>query len=546
MATPLIAHIVIIVSSLALLFFDVLHISQQVGNSLIISLLFIISLLLAVWYSGLFQSWFSQYGKWIVLFLSSFLAQLIVITLGGVKSPFFILLHLCVIEISFLFGSIIARTFFITSFLMLVFHIAYIIPARNEFLADPVTFLFLFASYGVMGLFSQVLSSLYHRNDTTLKLLNQQVSLDETVLQEVQEMVLVTDKNFRIVSVNEVVEQILQKSSSELLNQDLFTILFIKDEAGKMFNSDKRYTQKLFTEKEPVRFTNLLFLPLTGEASRKVNMKITPVVDISGQIEQLCFFVSDVSRKNTEIDEHHDLQEAWIKYQAQLEDIKKRLREQKLYDLHARFLLLTYREEDITISRSLQDHPVRAVNVLFDLATITKQIVLKELEYAKLFGVRFSYSYANFAKEDIQPLLASSKAELSLDSYTGPFFTITGDIKKIGIIIQELLHIGCMLTHTHPEPNIRVIMERGNKEQVYINIHIPSMPLTPTQQESIFQMYYPSLFTSTSSYLSSGLEGFIVKKLVEHLNIPLKMHYFAEKSELVFTLSFSRNIRTLS
>lgn len=112
----------IIVSSLLAIVVDTFIVSPDTRNMVIVSTSGgVFTLLCANYFSSL--NFINKFGKPALFFTCSLLIQMLVLILGGVRSPFFIFLHLFLIGTSFMFGITLSVMFLITSMFALLFQI---------------------------------------------------------------------------------------------------------------------------------------------------------------------------------------------------------------------------------------------------------------------------------------------------------------------------------------------------------------------------------------------------------------------------------------
>src|SRR5579859_1905452 len=205
-----------ILSSLYVLFLDYIASSTR---SLQKALILPIVILLFALYRIPKISWkdfLNNHEKWIFLFWGTALVQMLVLATGGLHSPFLILIHLFMIGLCFIFSFWAALFFLVTSFIVIFLDIAFHQNIVSVFLDDPSTLILQVVSLISIIPIAYVVSQKYHVKDWLSSVLRKKVLTDETILESLHELIIVTDSNLRILSVNDAVERTLRQSRSEL------------------------------------------------------------------------------------------------------------------------------------------------------------------------------------------------------------------------------------------------------------------------------------------------------------------------------------------
>ena len=176
--------------------------------------------------------------RWFLLFLTSFIVQMLVASTGGLSSPFFILFHLTAFGIDLLISSTTSLLFLASSALVLVGSMFLDGSTQSLWLQDPAaTILYIISFLSVVPLVL-LLTRNYNLKDTIVTLLTNQVKVDENILAELNELVFITDRNGNILAVNDAVEETLLKAGEELLHRPLFSVLFLRDKDGTVINQE--------------------------------------------------------------------------------------------------------------------------------------------------------------------------------------------------------------------------------------------------------------------------------------------------------------------
>lgn len=531
MQTMLPVLIVFFVSSIGLLFITYFHASESVIYQSTTILLGIMLLLLNS--QKLFRKQFIKERKMILLFFGNILVQFIILSTGGLYSPFFVLYHLCTILIGFFFNSVFALLFIAFTILNISFHVLFNESIKQMTLNDPITALLYAVSFITIAPLAHLLATHYHGRDSLLEVATNQVKVDEAILADLSELVFVTDLDLTVLSLNDAAERALQRTRSEVLNQPLLESLFIKDKTGAMLTPQTIPVADIL-EKKTSFLINDVLLPVTALPLRKLTLQIKPIPNIDGTIEQLSFIFSiDTINQNKASYQH--IEEAQIKQEAKIEDLKKRLKLQGLTDFEKRLQLIAKAQEDILAVLFIEQQGIESKKTPIDIAMLSKQTVNMKQDFASAFKVPLTFSLVNFGTNDIAPLV-TKVFPITPEQFTGPFFTANCDVKYTSLGIQKLLEVALILASKEPSPQTTLSVELEGSSAVLVRITTSSPLLTAQEQTELFVQQYGSLRTKTNLELGSGLEGYLVKTIMHYLNIPLQTTYDSSARQTIFTL----------
>lgn len=459
-----------------------------------------------------------------LLFISS-LVQVWVLSSGGIRSPFLILLHLSAVALAFLINLSSSISFLLSSLVTLGLYIVLNQNAKLFFSEDPGTSLLYFSSFLVIVPLSMLISRNYHLKDKVLNLVKRQLKLQEiqheTVLKGISELVLVLDRNLNILSVNEAVERELSISETALIRRPVFEVLFLKNKAGQMVDAQYLSIDRVLAENSTRIINGLLLVNRNKSFPKPVNVQVRPVTNLEGAVDQVTIVISDAVNNYLEKEQKHPgLEAARIKQQAMVEDLKKRLTEAKFPDLKTRLDLIWKVNEDLINSIELEDHIFEQHHILIDIAQLCQKVVLYESEFAKSLGVGLSFRVLNFGPEDIEPLIPKG-FQISPFKLTGPFFTVPIDIKWMDLLLQKLLDLVILLTSSIKDPKVSLNLDREGKEFLIITITSNFIFPETVPEQDIINKDFSSLGNTTNLKFGSGLEGFIAKTISTYLNIPI-------------------------
>ena len=530
----LIAFITIAASSIYVLFLDHLLLSPRSLQKILVIPIIIIGL--AVYYAvkrstKLLQT---KYDKWLFLFGCTAFIQLLILASGGFQSPFLILIHLFMISISFFLSFTVAIIFLLSSFLVVLVDMSFYHGVIQTLINDPTTILLQVVSLIVIIPLAYLISQQYHAKDIVSRLLKLKVATNEFILNNVSDMVIVTNNDFAILSVNAAAEHILQQSRSELLDKPLFNVLLLKDGYGKLVTQETLFPDgKIPTNSKEKTF----FLMKTNISQRAVNLSVQPVKVPDRKSKQITFIIryNNMSKDDLAV----TLDKARGKYEALLQSIKKKIHGQQLSETQTNLFLLEKIENDTYMVQLLNNYVPKATVPKIDIAQLCKQIVLNNQTFAHTFNVAEDFALHNFGMHDIEPLIVKN-FPIKPEQLTGPFFTMACDVQQVEFAIKKLLDLSVFLASSEKKPKVILSVQRTTAHFI-IKVTASCSKLTEKEERELLLPYYGNLSDKTNVHLGSGLEGYLVKKIAEQLGITLHISQQQKPvNQILFTLKLPK------
>lgn len=524
----IITAVILTCSAICVLFLDTRFVLIDYVQEIIIATIFY---LLTVW--GLYKveigrRFLHGIGKWVLLGSSASIVLLLIISTGGIFSPLFILLYIYILLIGFVFDFKISMIFVLFSVVVLVFGLFTHTYMWELLIEDPGVSILLVASFVTILPISYIFSHKYHGKDSLFKVLNKEISVEDSIISTLSELVFITDQGFKIISINDVVEEVLHKSRVEVVNKPLFDILYIKTKDGSLV------TQKSITDLQNGQdsfysILNASLIALDG-TTRKVNVLVRPIMDLEGKLSQLSFIVSNATQPGKNKQTDFLFEGVRAKHNAALEDLKQRLHGPGLEHLQRRLLVVAKSEEDLLLLAALQSNSLPDKTSRIDTAELIKEIVTREQEYASTFTKSVTFSLAQM------PETESSHKPFS----TGRYFTIQCNIGLFEMLIEKIIDVAILIS-VPGEVEISVKVERLD-EGIQISVRSNTAKITDENKDLLFQEQYGSLFESTNLRFGSGVEGYIAQKIAENLGLSLTVS--VESSSLtVFKLHIPHNLQ---
>ena len=491
-------------------------------------------ILLIVLYYAAKNSWkiFSDhYNLPIALFAVTVFLQLLIISTGGISSPFLILIHLFMVTISFLFSFPIAIMFLISSFIVIFVDLSFYQNVFTTLMEDPSTILLQVVSLIAIIPIAYLVSRHYHQKDILFSFLKSKIATDEAIFRTLREMIIVTDPNLHIISINDAATKNLQKSRSELLDKPLFDVLLLKDTNGRLL------TQKgIFpggnTQKPPQKLFETYTLIQSPIRQQEVTLHVQAMKHLSDTVNQLSFIISFPHTEDNSLTV--TLEEARARYDALVQGIKKKIATAQTNDLQTDMLLLEKIEQDTYTVHTLTELFQKKNIARIDLAKLCKQTVAHNQDFAKALNVSTNFSLEDFGMKDIEPLTVKNYP-VTPEQLTGPFFTVSCDVRQVELAIKKLFDIAILLASSTTNPKVTLSIKRQKQTAIEVNITGSCVELDKKMLEDLFVPYYGKLAPQTLQ-MGSGLEGYLVKQITDKLNIPLHVDY---KKTPEATISFT-------
>lgn len=523
----------------------ILNYFQVSTNTLQQIIAFLLAVLLIFSSKTVFSRSKENKGKqshYILLFLTASFVQLLVISTGGFYSPFLIVLHLYTLGSSFLLNSRSSLSFLVFSIILLVINILLNPQMLTIFQDDPGTILLYFVSFVVVIPLAQFLMYSYHIKDTLSKILKEYIQIgekrEESILQGLSEIVVVTDRNLNIISINESAEKSLGISASGLIGKSLVTAIPLQDETKNPIKTEALSVDKVIADKT-TRIIQGMFFQFKSESQlRRVIVQARPITDSAGEVNQIVFIINDALISDS-WQRHSDLEQARLKHQALVSDLCQLLLKSNQSDKATLVSLLANIDEDLLLAQEIEDHLIKKIISFQDVAVMAKEIIKNKQQLAQGLGVSLKFL---LPKEELAEaaLLNLAESDFPKESLPVSGFTIPTDKKWLEIIIKKILDLALLLSSTKPGTEVQLTVLKQGAKVITLSISLPNHSLTPLQQQELFTQYYGSLQTSSNLKLGSGLEGFIVRSVASQLNIPLGVRVETTPPRLVIELILAK------
>lgn len=536
------SFLTLFLSSGYVLFLDHLALSSRALQR---SLVLPVVIVLIIIYRSSVRSWgefLNHWGKLFFLFWGAVLVQMLVLSTGGLRSPFLILIHLFMILLSFIFSFPVAVIFLVLSFAIILIDISFYQSIHVFLMTDPSLVVLQLASLISIIPVAYIISHQYHVKDVWFTLLHERVKTDEAIMERLPELIIITDADLTILSVNDAVERTLQRSRSELLALPLFDVLLLKDSEGKLVTKNTFFREDKLPLK-PIEPEKPFLLMASSSTQRHIKLQIQPVKDTGSKISQVSFILSFVSQEEPLKESVAMLLERTrTKYEAIVQDIKRQLQDKNVVGIRSQMLLLEKIENDMYIAGTFNNSKQRNVTKSrFDIAKLCRQVAIAEHDFADAFHTSVTFTIRNFGNTDIAPLTVENYP-VKPEQLTGPFFTVFSDVRQMETLIKKLLDRAIFLASGEKEAAVQFTADRATQDLITIKVAGNCPTFRPEQLTDLSLPYYGQLYAITNLHAGSGLEGFLIKTISENLQLPIDVVYKEKPSpHLTVSLLISRN-----
>lgn len=513
---------------------------QQITALLLIIILFILNRFVFSRNKQMLTLW----PRLVLLLFSSLIIQLIVLSTGGFFSPFLILLYLYFLGISFLLNLQASVSFLIFSVIVLIANIWLSRDLFALFRDDPFSFVLYLVSFVVIIPLAQFLNRSYHIKDTLSQMLSEHLYQgklrEKSILQGLNELVLVTDKNLKILSVNQAVEEIVGLLSTDIIGRKFLDILALQYKDGTKATTNNLSIDQMLADKTARIINGFTLIDKSG-VSTEVTIRINPIADLNKGINQFVFVIKEGNFDTNALSVHRDLDRAHKNFDLSFADFTKTLKVTSLPTLNLRAHLLRKMEEDILLAQEIEDHPIKETISFPDVAEVCQGVLISKEEFAKNLNVSLQFMLP--PEETTEASRLSLRAQKVQYSVLSPIssFSIPIDPHWLKVILEKLLDISILLVSDKKNPQVQLLLSRENNKIIEISIISTPLVISEKDQNELLTEYFGQLGEITNLRLGSGLEGFIAQRVAEHLKIPLNIKSELHSNRLIISLKVKKD-----
>lgn len=495
-----------------------LQISVNTVQQIVILLLIILLVFLDRFYVSKIKASADPWFHLLLLFLSSLLVQLLILSTGGFFSPLLVLIHLYTLGISLLLNLRSSIVFLIFSLVILTASLRIDQKLANVFAQDPMSVILYLISFIIIIPLAQYLTRTYNLKGAVSKILGEHIRmgkiLEESILASLSELVLITNQDLRILSVNDAMAKVTGVEPEDLAHHYLFDVLHLSDEKGKPADIASLQIDEAM-EQRTTKIIENFYMYLYSAKPTRVILQIRPIADLKGEISQIAFVIT--SAQNDDNQFHSYLDQSRLRHKALAGELKKAL-ETTSPGVLQEFQLYGKSEDDLLTALEIGDHPIKETPALHDVSKMAEQAIEAKKEFATSLGVNLQFD--------------SPKTNQYLSVFVAPVFT-----KWFDLLLRKLLDIAILLSSGREPALVRLSLSTDNRD-LYVSMISTAPVLGKDEGQNLFTQYYGDWAAKTNLSLGSGLEGFIAKTISDELKIPLKVK--SENGNLTFELRIAK------
>lgn len=487
----------------------------------------------------------SSLQRFVALFLGSLFVQMLVIATGGFLSPLLILLHLFTIGAGFLVNFQSAIVFLVFSVADLVAAIIFTPKLNQLYQQDQWSVALYFMSFIIIIPLVVYLMRSYHVKSAIAKVLadysDTMEQREESLFRSLKELIVVTDINLHIISVNRTLEKLLNITNSQVMNHFLFDTIHLKDQNGNIADIHSLSVDDVLVDKA-TRIVKGFVLVLNNNESEEMTIQVRPIVDSEGKVTQLVFVLNSREFERELSNSHQDLQTTKLNNQRMVGEIENSLVQANQPVLAAQVELYSKNNEDLLTALELEDHRIDDKKSLENVTFICKQLLEGRRALAKAFNVKLDLLLPDNEVEEYSLLKMIEEKSPYVDLSTS-HFTLPINRQWFSSLILRLVDLGILLSSSAGGGQVQIKLSRLDGKQININIVSTCPVFVSDPTKDLFEKYYNQLGKTTSLQYGSGLEGYIAKTIASQLDMKFETTYQKNSSFITFSFQLDRGVK---
>lgn len=475
----------------------------------------------------------------------AFFAYTLILSTGGISSPFLVITHLFAIGISFLISPGVSVAFILATISVLTPH-AFIDPAAKDLLSvSPFVTVIYMIAYVALIPMSFALAREYRIKEEWVKNLEKQIATsknqEDALLKNIEDAVLVLNKKFEIMYLNQSVTKLF-KYTNHALGKNFFSLFLIKDRYGRPVEKyNMPFEQTINSKIES--YIESIQIASENQTYTRVDLKILPVIE-GGTALGLVLVIKDLSAKTFAQDKEKNvalialsrfvsiLNKQKLGFQKLIQSPRKT---ETIKELIYQNIELENLSQDFFYTLRLESGEIGSLSSLVDLGQVLEEIIANEKWRSMEQGIRIIPK--NMTPGVIEP---RSSLQVSIPTRRFEQVYILANAAWLKDSLGRLLEIIILLTKQGQNVVIDVA-----RQDVLATVTITSLLIIQKQDfGEIFTKFYGRLANLPHLVETSGLEGFIAKNLIERLggNISFENNPKSELTtvKITFTLIESK------
>lgn len=467
-----------------------------------------------------------------------FIIYFLVFSTGVLSSPFLILTQFFAIGIAFLLSTEIGLSYIIATLTLFLLNIKLIPETYQNAVSSPISTVLNLLAYIAIVPFSYFLSKQYKVKEEWANILEKQIttskSQEEEVLKNITDAVIVIDKSFRIIYLNQAAIKNF-KYGQEIVDKRIFDFFKLRDENGIDLQPYALPFEQTISSKTQSTVHNIQ-ISAKDKAFRKFNIKLIPAIGTEGVLGLI--LVLEQIDKNTQLGaETSNLASQTLKrflffLERQDKTFSKIANQPYVESLKGTNKELKNLASDYIFALSLDLGDIGAISSLIDLGEILDKVALDYKKVAQKKRV-------NLIKkgENPQAQITPVKSNLTLEENKKLFPQIFAIGNEDWIYESTRRIIELAINLAAEGTDIAISLQRKEGLGV-IKISTKTMSQIPGNLTSdLFEKFYGRLKDMKELQGTSGIDTYIAKSLITRMggNIFIDPH---EVYPLTITITF--------
>lgn len=303
----------------------------------------------------------------------SLFVYLLVFATGGLASPFLILTHLFAIGMAFLISPGVSMAYVAITAFYIIVNISSDPTARQLISDSPFAVFLYILAYGAILPFSQYIAKIYKQKDAWVSELSQMLVTskkeEERLLKNIENAVVVISRDLEVSFINKAVSEKFGFSEIDLLTKKVFDILKFRDNGGNNLEGEKLPIAAVISTKNEAKIDRLQLLDKSGKYIR-INLKILPVIEHTGEVPGAMLILSEYSEKES-------LQEGYF------ESVEKKLNKissEKIATL----------AQDLLLMLKLESEAVQGLSEFINISTLVENRMFEFMPFANAKNINLT------------------------------------------------------------------------------------------------------------------------------------------------------------
>lgn len=231
----------------------------------------------------------------------TFFVTLLVISTGGFLSPFFILIHLTTLALSFLFSLQSSIAFLVSSIAITSVHLYYFYPIDYQSVDNVLLVVYILSLVTIVPI-SFFVARRYDLSNRLANYLNKQLFISQTekdlLLKSINEGVITVDPNLKIVNLNSIAQGLIKLDENSIRDKFFFDVFSFENRYGAKLKKTDIPFQNLLKLKTTFKKDNVRMIVANGITLQSINFTFSSNIDENGKVIGILFIFSDLTKES--------------------------------------------------------------------------------------------------------------------------------------------------------------------------------------------------------------------------------------------------------